>query len=399
MRGFVPFAAVLGVALAAAAPASGALKLELDYSYDTTAGFFNDPARREMMDLAVDSVNRYLDTLSPIVPSGDNTWTAKFSRPDTGARVFLINPTIQSDTVVVYVGGAPMNNGSVLAETGMGTYSASGPQTWLDSLKYRGKPPDADNTYAPWGGSISFNATKDWYFGKDPAGIGGDQFDFLSTAMHELGHVLGIGPASSWKSRVDAVEGGYRFTGTAALAAGSPNNPQLLLADQGHWAEGTLSTVAGVTQVAALDPYLSLGEHKRLTDLDFAAFTDIGWHAAAAGDVNRDGRVDSSDIDEILAANSYDNGPGWGWSTGDNDGDGRVDSSDIDNILAAGLYDAGPYAAGVTPGGEPWLTVNVNNTVLDAVGLTTRAPEPGTLVVLGLGGVAALLRRRRRRAT
>ena len=56
---------------------------------------------------------------------------------------------------------------------------------------------------------------------------------------------------------------------------------------------------------------------------------------ALAGDVDRDRDVDTDDLLQILAAKSFNQGEGFGWSSGDNDADGDVDTRDILNILAA----------------------------------------------------------------
>lgn len=84
-----------------------------------------------------------------------------------------------------------------------------------------------------------------------------------------------------------------------------------------------------------------------------------------AGDANRDGKVDGSDV-TILAGNWQTGVGGVGgatWEMGDFNRDGKVDGSDV-TILA------GNWQAGVT---------------MDA----TSVPEPGTLALL-LGALVAL---------
>ena len=219
----------------------------------------------------------------------------------------------------------------------------------------RGEPPPSgagqgplveDTDFGPWGASVFFNVDRNWHFGKSVDGLAG-KFDLLSVAMHEWGHILGVGPADSWQDRI--VDG--KFTGTHAVGVGSPNNPDLVLNDGGHFLAGTDSFVAGDLQTAAMEPFFAPGQRKLFTDLDFAALEDIGWEAAAPGDTDRDGVVDSTDIQLILAANSFGNGIGFGWSAGDFDGNLIVDSADIQLILAGGLFGTGPYASQPSPSG------------------------------------------------
>ena len=49
--------------------------------------------------------------------------------------------------------------------------------------------------------------------------------------------------------------------------------------DEGHWEEGTTSTIFGTSTQSetAFDPTLALGDFKPYTDLDVAALQDIGW--------------------------------------------------------------------------------------------------------------------------
>ena len=63
-----------------------ALTIQFDYRYDTN-GFFDDPERRELLEFAADHFEeRIADTLLAIPePTGSNTWSARITRPDTGA--------------------------------------------------------------------------------------------------------------------------------------------------------------------------------------------------------------------------------------------------------------------------------------------------------------------------
>lgn len=68
----------------------------------------------------------------------------------------------------------------------------------------------------------------------------------------------------------------------------------------------------------------------------------VAW--AALGDANLDGRLNSSDINMILAAGRYGlSATDGGWWQGDFNYDGRVNSSDINQLLSTGLLNAGTY--------------------------------------------------------
>jgi hypothetical protein len=98
---------------------------------------------------------------------------------------------------------------------------------------------------------------------------------------------------------------------------------------------------------------------------------DIGVVARLPGDVDLDGDCDAWDIQHILSMNSYNNGAGWCWGDGDFNGDGLVNWQDIQMIL-----DHGQYGEGLGPA------------------LLALVPEPATLGLLALGGLALLRRRR-----
>ena len=101
----------------------------------------------------------------------------------------------------------------------------------------------------------------------------GGQNDFFSVALHEIGHLLGIGTADSWNN----LEIGGNFTGANSVTENGGVVPLDL--GGGHWASGTLSEVGGVAQEAAMDQSILVGSRKVFTDLDVAGLRDVGWEA------------------------------------------------------------------------------------------------------------------------
>jgi hypothetical protein len=240
-----------------------ALNIVFDYSFDT-AGFFNDPARRAVLEQAASDIGSHItSSLAPIAPGGGNYWTATFFNPATGQQATVSNPVVPADTIVIYAGGRAFA-GAEAGVGGNGGYGGGGSNDWLNTLNNRGT-----GGYSLWGGSIAFDLNRDWYYGSDVAGMGAQQIDFYSVASHELGHVLGIGTARQWFT---LVSGGV-FTG--ANAEGVYGGPVPVNSNGTHWADG----LEAGGERGAMDPVLRLGKRDGFSPLDFAALRDLGWSA------------------------------------------------------------------------------------------------------------------------
>lgn len=283
-----------------------AIQIEIDYSLDTN-GFFDQPGSRDAMRAVCDYFEALLtDNLARIDTAEwtGETWQRRFFHPTTGADTFLPGIVVPEDTIILYVGGR--NLGASLGVGGPAGYSAAGSggdaQAWFNLLQSRGQmgallSPPTD--IGLWGGSISFNNTVSWNFSlTTPSSAAG----FVSTALHEMGHVLGIGISNtSWSTYVTA--GG--FTGPASVASFGGNVP--LQAGGGHWQDdgvciagtgfnptnplnilsrtvGQFGVPAGLDQIARMDPSgCQVGPfHLVMTDLDLAGLEDIGWQLAGS---------------------------------------------------------------------------------------------------------------------
>ncbi len=110
----------------------------------------------------------------------------------------------------------------------------------------------------------------DWYFGSELSGIGANQADFLSVAIHEIAHVMGFGTSTNWQNLVSGTD----FIGTKSTEI--YGNPVPL--DGGHWDDSV--TIDG--RETAMDTTLSDGTRQLLTRLDYAGLEDIGWQVDSA---------------------------------------------------------------------------------------------------------------------
>jgi hypothetical protein len=272
-------------AIVAQAQSSYAINFTFDYSYDDNS-FFSDStplgnttvgqARKNTLEAAADYFEPFTDNLSAINPGGSNTWTATFLDPSgavDGNGNFLTksvsNLQVNPNELIVYVGGGDIGS------LGLGGYggasSITGDSNFVTAALNRGQTGASNSPatdFARWGGSLSFNDTVTWNSDLDSPTSG--ENDFLSVAIHELGHLLGFGIAPSWDNQIS----GSDFTGTNSVTAYGGNVP---LSDPGHWAENTMSTVNGISQETAMAPYLYEGTRKLFTTLDYAGLKDVGW--------------------------------------------------------------------------------------------------------------------------
>jgi hypothetical protein len=286
--------------LFASTASSLAIKIQLDYTYDTN-GFFNQTGAKAALRAVADFYEPLLtDSLSRIDtaqwPAG-NTWTASFTHPGTGApNEQITNLVVPANTLIVYAGGRAL--GGPAGRGGPGGYSASGnSQAWFDLLASRGQagalaPTKTD--FGPWGGMVTFDTSLTWNFSS--TGPVSGKIPFVSIALHEFGHLLGIGTSLSWNAKVS----GTNFTGPASALSFGGNVP--LQTGGSHWRDdgmcvipnghlpgnpnnvlskafGSFGTLHGFDQIVLMDPSsCTAGSfHKVMTDLDLAALKDIGW--------------------------------------------------------------------------------------------------------------------------
>ena len=291
--------------------------IRLDYTYDSS-GFFNTQARRDVLEsVAQVYESRITDDLAAITPGGVDNWSALFNNPSTGVGVSVANLTVPADTVIVYVGARNLTTGLGLGgPAGFNSVATPGFNQVLETRGETGVNTTGtnDTDFAPWGGTIAFDSLVNWNFSQDPPAAG--QNDFYSVALHEMAHVLGFGTSDSFRNLISS--GSNVFTGTKTVAAFGSTVPMhtdsLGNPDSGHFASGTDGTIPGTStsQEAAMDPQVTTGTRKLLTNIDWAALDDLGWDVSAAS-----GPIDYGDAPDATAgtaAGNYntraaDNGP------------------------------------------------------------------------------------------
>jgi hypothetical protein len=282
-------------------PAAQAIKIELRYDYDTAGFFTTHPeakvALRKVADYYEDLFHDSLLAINGATFGAGNTWQADFFHPGTGAYIGIPNLVVPADTLIVFAGGR--NLGGAAGQGGPGGFSqlTGFSQVWINTVVGRGQAGALTNPrtdFGPWGGSISFNTTQAWSFSTTTPED--ELVPFIGIALHEIGHLLGIGTSQSWNAKII----GGTFTGTHAVQ--SHGGPVPIDPGGGHWRDdgqctfpdgydpaepdnvlskafGSFGTPHGLAQIALMDPSsCSVGPFlKVLTDLDLAGLRDIGW--------------------------------------------------------------------------------------------------------------------------
>ena len=94
-------------------------------------------------------------------------------------------------------------------------------------------------------------------------------------ALHEILHAIGYGASETW----DSLKSGTSWTGPEAIAANGGSGIGLVNGGGDHLAPNTMSTTinGGVSQEVVMDPNLTVGTRKYLTELDLAVLRDLGY--------------------------------------------------------------------------------------------------------------------------
>jgi len=241
------------------------LNIVFDYRFDE-AGFF-DARKKDVLEAAAASWGRILADDFESVPAGTPLLTRDPQRPDADAQRVELDDDI--DDIVVFVGAATLDGIGQTAARSFPTATFDvGDDTLGDVLQQR---TEGDN-YEPWSGWITFDADEFWFVDDTPYtddDVDGQVPDLYTNAMHELGHILGVGTAPAYFALVDDVTN--TFTGASATAVLGEPVP----------VTGTAAHLEDGFDVDGEEPLMNRtdvdGSRVHPTPLDIAILQDIGY--------------------------------------------------------------------------------------------------------------------------
>lgn len=293
---------------------AGAVTIVFDYSYDSN-GFFT-PERRVLLErVAAEFTSRMTSTtwarVDPTNTGGH--YELAVINPGTLGVSWVTNAIIPTNQITVRVGAIdftkspiPMmtNSDGTGAAQLLSIQNVSGAMTNVLTNPALFRPVDASITFDLQGiQGFSATITRQWYFptnadlnldDRNPANPHYYNYDdFYSTAVHELGHVLGIHnpgqfPAfmasdpnfcAAWMSKVQSDgQGGYVFTGAHAkqyyynhTGSNIPMDPDTLC----HWADGVRSTPSNNWTSVTHEDHQPF--RVPFSELEFGALQDLGY--------------------------------------------------------------------------------------------------------------------------
>lgn len=238
-------------------PPANQFNIDIDYSFDTNGWFTTE--RRAALEVAVSVWENIIQDDFATTSAG--TVTPFVTNPQTGEYVGASNLYITKtdiDDLRIFVGARAMGNGT------LGQGGASG--YYLNQQRYVG------DDFEPWLGSVSFNSSENWFFDSTPNtsnDIPNNQSDFISTAVHEIGHILGFNSSINAFSR--HLNSAGDFAGPNAMA----NNGGAAIPLEGSHIEDGYEF--GGSGEAVLDPISYSGIRQLPTVLDIAIFDDLGY--------------------------------------------------------------------------------------------------------------------------
>jgi hypothetical protein len=231
--------------------------IQFDYRFDSSNWYTT--ARRAALDAAADFWERII--LDEFVDTPIGTGVPFVKNPTTDQNIGVNNiftTDVAIDDLLVFVGSLDIP-GTTLAY--------AGPSGFYDNdTRYVGED------FEPRIGSLTFDNATNWFIDSTPGtrnDIPASQFDFIGTAIHELGHILGFSRGIYAFDR--HVVNGVFMGPNAKRVNGGLGVP---LSTDGHIQEGYTYSNYGES---SLDPTTMAGVRQLPTLLDMAILDDVGY--------------------------------------------------------------------------------------------------------------------------
>ncbi len=303
-------------------PTKGAIDIIFDYSYDTNNYFTNE--MKYVMDQAAFAFESRManENFASMIPSDYNsteTGLIKIENPSTGndLNVTMGSTTSTGNLVgkaneVLVFAGARSGSGQFLGKSkyywnyGDHNQSADAWTTYMYGTR------DNDSHYDATGGSLAINSDLNWYVDTNLTShsdaLNSGKYDFYSTVVHELGHIMGFNgwvDPILWNIDYDANDNPI-WPGSNAKAEYSGNSVPFS-ANEDHFAPTIANGGDFNTSLVNCDCHPAMAEYNStnlrvpFSELDFAVLEDVGYNISGTPVSNIGGTFQ----DPTLGGNYY----------------------------------------------------------------------------------------------
>ncbi|NER27111.1 MAG: calcium-binding protein [Symploca sp. SIO1C4] len=279
--------------------------IEFDFTYDTNDFFKkfdpSDPLPTKIPDTlkinaldaaanfwekVINNLGEEFDNIPASLPPGVSEFKLSFDNPSKPNNKLKIDIGSEIDDIRIYVGSvSSFSNPDVLGQGG-GTafewkYTNKQGKTFGKKIERR---LNSKTDFEPFAGSLAFSRSTDWWFDPTPNDLKDSvpkgKFDFVTLAIHEIGHVLGLSldKIPAFKAEID---GQGRFKGSNAKAVNNGNRIQLTadrhVVGNGKGVVGTNDDSVTDGTKSVMVPKINPGTRLTPQPLDEGMLKDIGY--------------------------------------------------------------------------------------------------------------------------